>query len=149
MSHKYFRIFSDLNKWHWGLVTVYSFVLTEHSFFLLFWNRITWSKLQMGIIYQENVHNFKKWNFRLFTHVNENHFSTKPTFQKFIALLDNYNYNIGQTEDLTSDEWAEIEDFLTEVIKTQVMQLAYGYLLNNSKTHFDKWFCEKTIFFSK
>lgn len=149
MSHKYFRIFSDLisgiGVWSLFIVLFWQNIL----FFLLFWNRITWSKLQMGIIYQENVRNFKKWNFRLFTHVNENHFSTKPTFQKFIALLDNYNYNIGQTEDLTSDEWAEIEDFLTEVIKTQVMQLAYGYLLNNSKTHFDKWFCEKTIFFSK
>lgn len=68
---------------------------------------------------------------KLFTYINENHFNTKPTFQKFIALLDNYNRNIGQTEELTPSEWTEIEDFLSTVLQTQVMKLTYDYLLNN------------------
>ena len=69
----------------------------------------------------------------LFTFVNENHLNSTPTFQKFIALLDNYNKNIGQTEELTPAELDEIENFLTTIIPIQVMQLAYGYLFDKGK----------------
>lgn len=67
----------------------------------------------------------------LFTVVNENHLNSTPTFQKFIALLDNYNKNIGQADELTPAELDEIDNFLNAIIPTQVMQLAYGYLFDN------------------
>lgn len=66
----------------------------------------------------------------LFTFVSENHLNCTPTFQKFIALLDNYNTNIGQADELTPAELDETENFLNTIIPTQVMQLAYRYLFD-------------------
>ncbi|XP_067667898.1 uridylate-specific endoribonuclease-like [Haliotis asinina] len=68
-----------------------------------------------------------------FRYVNEAIFS-RPTFSRLIPLLDNYNPNIGESESLTSAQWAEINSFLDEVLATSVMQKAYNYLLNEGKT---------------
>lgn len=71
--------------------------------------------------------------YSLFTFVNENHLNCTPTFHKFIALLDNYNKDIGQADELTPAELDETENFLNTIIPTQVMQLAYRYLFDKGK----------------
>ncbi|XP_071106086.1 uridylate-specific endoribonuclease-like [Haliotis cracherodii] len=69
-----------------------------------------------------------------FSYVNEAIFTSRPTFALLLPLLDNYNPNIGQSESLTSAQWAEINSFLDAVLATSVMQKAYNYLLNEGKT---------------
>lgn len=55
----------------------------------------------------------------------------RPTYQKLIALLDNYIVNVRQSEDHLGDnsqEDDEIGDFLNEVLNTAVMQAALEYI---------------------
>ncbi|XP_069106452.1 uridylate-specific endoribonuclease-like [Argopecten irradians] len=65
---------------------------------------------------------------RLFQYVNENHLFTKPTYSAFIALLDNFDKNTAHSEHTTSTETAEIDRFITEVMRTSVMTETYQFL---------------------
>ncbi|OWF50055.1 Poly(U)-specific endoribonuclease [Mizuhopecten yessoensis] len=67
-------------------------------------------------------------NNRLFHYVNENHLFTKPTYSAFIALLDNFDKNTAHSEHTSSTETAEIDRFITEVMKTSVMSETYRFL---------------------
>ena len=66
----------------------------------------------------------------LFNHVNQNKINL-PTYQKLISLLDNYIINARLSEDLLGDnavEDQEIEEFLQQIMSTQVIQRALSYI---------------------
>ncbi|XP_060051474.1 uridylate-specific endoribonuclease [Erinaceus europaeus] len=63
----------------------------------------------------------------LFTYVNEKLFS-KPTYAAFINLLNNYHRTTGQGEHFSTQQLAEQDTFLTEVMKTAVMKELYRFL---------------------
>uniref|UniRef100_A0A194AK59 Uridylate-specific endoribonuclease n=1 Tax=Pinctada fucata TaxID=50426 RepID=A0A194AK59_PINFU len=65
--------------------------------------------------------------------INENNVFSKPTFQAFLPLLDNYKSWIGEVETLTSSQWNEINHFLDVIMQTSVMDLTYKFLLDNGK----------------
>lgn len=72
---------------------------------------------------------------KFFTSVDETVFLNQTnTYYKFIALLNNYNPYIGQSEYISAEEQAEINSFLDAVMQTEVMSLAYDYLLTNGYT---------------
>jgi poly(U)-specific endoribonuclease len=70
---------------------------------------------------------------RLFTFVNERVFE-RPTFKAFIALLDNYIAQTGQSEVVTDEERAENRQFLDMIMDTAVMQYVHAYLVARGKT---------------
>ena len=69
--------------------------------------------------------------FRLFTYVNETKLSGS-TYAAFMNLLDNYKHTIGQPEEVSLSEFEEIDKFLDEVLKTEVMIIASAYLSSKS-----------------
>ncbi len=54
---------------------------------------------------------------------------TRSTYAAFIELLDNYNPYIGQEEEECSKCEAEIEQFIDEVMKTQVMLRTWQFMV--------------------
>ncbi len=52
----------------------------------------------------------------------------KPTFQRFYALLDNYERSIGQAERVTRQEKQENRDFIDAILETGPMQYLLKYL---------------------
>ncbi|KAJ8322047.1 hypothetical protein KUTeg_000518, partial [Tegillarca granosa] len=75
---------------------------------------------------------------KFFTSVDETVFLNQTkTYYKFIALLNNYNPYIGQSEYISAEEQAEINSFLDAVMQTEVMSLAYDYLLTNDSSGFE------------
>jgi len=64
---------------------------------------------------------------RFFTRMNEA-LLRKPSYAKFIALLDNYNPVLGRREDNTPQEQAEQSSFLDTMIATPVMRKAWDFL---------------------
>lgn len=73
------------------------------------------------------------FGFRLFRHVSQDLLS-KPLYRKFLALLDNYTPSTGQREYETAEERREVDDFLEEVLKTEVFNKTYEFLRNHGKT---------------
>nr|CAH8824634.1 unnamed protein product [Trichobilharzia regenti] len=69
----------------------------------------------------------------LFEYVNEDVLKKKPTFAKFIALLDNYCPQVGITENVTEEEIKEEDEFIEELMKTKIMKMTYEYLLEKQK----------------
>ncbi|XP_013396722.1 poly(U)-specific endoribonuclease-C [Lingula anatina] len=65
---------------------------------------------------------------KLFSSLDEKKLFAKPTYAKFIALLNNYIAQTGRTESVSSTEQRENEAFLDEVLKTTVMQEAWKFL---------------------
>nr|XP_006134701.1 poly(U)-specific endoribonuclease isoform X2 [Pelodiscus sinensis] len=63
----------------------------------------------------------------LYTYVNEKLFS-KPTYASFIRLLDNYQRMTGRGEAVSAEERKEQENFLREVMKTELMKTLYSFL---------------------
>ena len=68
----------------------------------------------------------------LFKYVDETVFQ-KPTFQSFIALLDNYTASLGVAESYTQQEAAEMERFLAVVMDTACMRYTYEWLTRKKK----------------
>eukprot|EP01031_Cornospumella_fuschlensis_P029242 gene29242-35298_t len=58
----------------------------------------------------------------------------KPTYAAFIALLDNYIAELGQSEVVDAHELTENRRFLNLIMDTPVMQYAHQYLLRTGKT---------------
>jgi len=54
--------------------------------------------------------------------------TTVPIYQKLTALFDDYIRDDSITEDLTSAEWQEIDDFLSEAMKSDALQLTHDFL---------------------
>ncbi|KAF1529309.1 Poly(U)-specific endoribonuclease, partial [Eudyptes moseleyi] len=63
----------------------------------------------------------------LYKYVNEELFS-KPTYASFIKLLDNYQRVTGREEDVTAEELREQDNFLKEVMKTELMKKLFAFL---------------------
>lgn len=57
----------------------------------------------------------------------------RPTFAKFVALLDNYVRSTGTSETETAQERKENVDFLNEIMLTAPMQYAHAYLIKKGK----------------
>uniref|UniRef100_A0A5K4F7F7 Uridylate-specific endoribonuclease n=1 Tax=Schistosoma mansoni TaxID=6183 RepID=A0A5K4F7F7_SCHMA len=69
----------------------------------------------------------------LFEYVNDDIFRNRPTFSKFIALLDNYNPQVGVTEVVTVEQNREEDDFINELLKTKIMNMTYDFLVKKQK----------------
>uniref|UniRef100_A0A452H3U5 Uridylate-specific endoribonuclease n=1 Tax=Gopherus agassizii TaxID=38772 RepID=A0A452H3U5_9SAUR len=69
----------------------------------------------------------------LYTYVNEKLFS-KPTYASFIKLLDNYQRMTGSGEAFSAEQLKEQENFLQEVMKTELMIKLYNFLHKKSNT---------------
>ncbi|KAL7486371.1 hypothetical protein ACHAW6_011964 [Cyclotella cf. meneghiniana] len=65
----------------------------------------------------------------LFTHMNHQVFSTRPTFKAFRALLDNYSACTGEEEEVSEQELFENKVFLDAVMETAVMKYCHQYCL--------------------
>ncbi|CAH8436169.1 unnamed protein product [Schistosoma rodhaini] len=73
----------------------------------------------------------------LFEFINEEILRKRPTFTKFIALLDNYNPQVGVTEIVTEHHYREEDEFINELLKTKVMKMTYDYLIEKRKVSGD------------
>ena len=74
----------------------------------------------------------------LFHHVNSAKLEL-PTYQKIISLLDNYVLNARLSEDLLGDnavEDGEINEFLQQIMPTEVIQRALNYINNDLGLNF-------------
>jgi poly(U)-specific endoribonuclease len=69
----------------------------------------------------------------LFSYVDESVLS-RPTFQTFVALLDNYTAQVGVTERVTQSELQENSTFLHHIMQTPCMRYLHQYLLAKGKT---------------
>ncbi|CAH8465534.1 unnamed protein product [Schistosoma turkestanicum] len=69
----------------------------------------------------------------LFEFVDESLFQNRPTFTKFIALLDNYNPQVGVTEKPTEQQLREEDDFIKELLKTKIMKMTHEFLVRRGK----------------
>lgn len=69
---------------------------------------------------------------RLYKYVNEKLFS-KPTYSSFIKLLDNYQRATGREEEVTAEELREQDNFLKEVMKTELMKKLFTFLHEKSE----------------
>ncbi|XP_059494909.1 uridylate-specific endoribonuclease A [Stegostoma tigrinum] len=67
---------------------------------------------------------------RLFAYVNEEVLFSRPTFAKFIALLNNYNRMTGIAEKFTVEQLAEQDMFITEIMKSSIMDKLYQIFLS-------------------
>ncbi|XP_067909848.1 uridylate-specific endoribonuclease A [Heterodontus francisci] len=70
---------------------------------------------------------------RLFTYVNEEILFSRPTFAKFIALLNNYNRMTGVAERFTVEQLAEQDAFIAEIMRTSIMNKLYQVLLSKKR----------------
>ncbi|NXD86003.1 ENDOU endoribonuclease, partial [Halcyon senegalensis] len=68
----------------------------------------------------------------LYKYVNEKLFS-KPTYASFIKLLDNYQRVTGREEDVTTEELREQDNFLKEVMKTELMKKLFAFLYEKNR----------------
>ena len=68
----------------------------------------------------------------LFNHMNMEHpFWSSQTTTAFIALLDNYEREVGVAEKVTREEKVEMEEFLDAICSTPVMVFAFNWLRRN------------------
>ncbi|XP_064408386.1 uridylate-specific endoribonuclease A [Latimeria chalumnae] len=70
---------------------------------------------------------------RLYTFVNEGVFFARPTFAAFISLLNNYHQKTGEAEVFSNEQFAEQDTFLSEIMKTPIMQEFYNFLHSKSE----------------
>uniref|UniRef100_H3B059 Uridylate-specific endoribonuclease n=1 Tax=Latimeria chalumnae TaxID=7897 RepID=H3B059_LATCH len=70
---------------------------------------------------------------RLYTFVNEGVFFARPTFAAFISLLNNYHQKTGEAEVFSNEQFAEQDTFLSEIMKTPIMQEFYNFLHSKSR----------------
>ncbi|XP_014814993.1 PREDICTED: poly(U)-specific endoribonuclease-C-like, partial [Calidris pugnax] len=67
---------------------------------------------------------------RLFSYVAEERLFSRPTFSRFLALLDNYEEATGHQETVTAQEMEEEEAFLDAVFQTPVMATLTSFFLD-------------------
>lgn len=70
---------------------------------------------------------------RLFSYVDEGALFSKPTFARLLALLDNYQRMTGKEEAVTRVEDQEVNAFLDEIFKTQVMEKLSQFFISKGK----------------
>ncbi|NXN21473.1 ENDUC protein, partial [Nycticryphes semicollaris] len=66
---------------------------------------------------------------RLFSYVAEERLFSRPTFSRFLALLDNYEEVTGHQEKVTAQEREEEEAFLDAIFQTPVMATLTSFFL--------------------
>ncbi|XP_072703414.1 uridylate-specific endoribonuclease C-like isoform X2 [Ciconia boyciana] len=66
---------------------------------------------------------------RLFSYVAEERLFSRPTFSRFLALLDNYEEVTGHNETVTAEEEEEEEAFLDAIFQTRVMATLTSFFL--------------------
>lgn len=69
----------------------------------------------------------------LFTYVDTNRLFRRPTYRRFIALLDNYVAKTGTAERVTGEERKENRDFIDAIMQTAPMQFCHAYCRANAK----------------
>ncbi|XP_041030231.1 poly(U)-specific endoribonuclease-A [Carcharodon carcharias] len=67
---------------------------------------------------------------RLYSYVNEEVLFSRPTFARFIALLSNYHRMTGIAEKFTMEQLEEQDMFITEIMKTFIMDKLFRVLLS-------------------
>ncbi|XP_074791646.1 uridylate-specific endoribonuclease D-like [Natator depressus] len=67
---------------------------------------------------------------KLFSYVDEDALFSKPTFARLLALLNNYERMTGKEEVVTASERQEVDAFLDEIFKTQVMAKLSQFFLS-------------------
>ncbi|NWR40471.1 ENDOU endoribonuclease, partial [Tachuris rubrigastra] len=77
----------------------------------------------------------------LYKHVNEELFS-KATYSSFIKLLDNYQRATGREEEVTAEELREQDNFLGEVMKTELMRKLFAFLREKNRYGSEQEFLE-------
>ncbi|NXK98450.1 ENDOU endoribonuclease, partial [Formicarius rufipectus] len=77
----------------------------------------------------------------LYKYVNEELFS-KPTYSSFIKLLDNYQRATGREEEVTAEELQEQDNFLREVMKTEIMKKLFAFLHGKNRYGSEQEFLE-------
>ncbi len=66
---------------------------------------------------------------RLFTNVNSQIFTRRPTYHAFKQLLDNYTVDTRTREEVTERERAEVHAFLGAIMDTAPMKYCHQYCL--------------------
>ena len=51
------------------------------------------------------------------------------TYTRFVSLLDNYEVNIRRVDEYTLTEKSEIDGFLDEILKTEVVRYLEDFLM--------------------
>lgn len=70
----------------------------------------------------------------LFSSVNEEHpFWSSTVTRTFVALLDNYEREVGKQERITAEEKQEMADFIDALAETKVIQFVFHYLQVHGK----------------
>mmetsp|Transcript_33066 Transcript_33066/g.46946 ORF Transcript_33066/g.46946 Transcript_33066/m.46946 type:complete len:482 (-) Transcript_33066:114-1559(-) len=92
------------------------------------------NRLEPEVDYELNVQRGKKPYWKedsaadpLFTRVNTREFQQRPTYRTFMALLDNYQSEVGISEEVTNCERVEIWTFLKTIMQTAPMQFCHKY----------------------
>ncbi|CAI9553987.1 unnamed protein product, partial [Staurois parvus] len=67
---------------------------------------------------------------KLFSYVNEAKLFARPTYSRYIALLDNYEKITGTAETVPSGEVTEQNAFIDEVFKTSIFSLLSNFLVS-------------------
>lgn len=70
----------------------------------------------------------------LFTRVDTRTLFRRPTYRSFIALLDNYSAQTGESEKVTSNERRENQQFIDAVMQTGPMQFCHSYCRVHAKS---------------
>jgi poly(U)-specific endoribonuclease len=103
------------------------------------WN-LDANRLKPDVDYKINVQEGKKPFWKddkaedpLFSFVDERQAMKRPTYQTFLALLNNYEPQTGETEHISSVERREMDAFLSAIMQTAPMQYCHQYLLANCK----------------
>ncbi|XP_005099015.1 poly(U)-specific endoribonuclease-A [Aplysia californica] len=66
----------------------------------------------------------------LFDWLDEEQVFSRPTYKAFRALLDNYEMDLSEEEEVTWEERQENYDFLTAIMDTAVMKEAHQFLVS-------------------
>lgn len=73
---------------------------------------------------------------RLFKYVKEASLFSNPTYAALIALLDNYQSKTGQSENFSSEQIKEQENFINECIQnTELGKKLYDFLHSKGFFH--------------
>lgn len=107
------------------------------------WTLDTPNRLHPGVDYAINLQGTKKpypidndvAELPLFRFVNQRIFDEKPTYNKFLALLDNYSPTTCVAENVTKIEKAEEYAFLEAVMNTPVMSFCYQFCKTQQKSN--------------
>ena len=65
---------------------------------------------------------------RLFSNVDGGAYTSKESIRLFIQMLDNYDPQIGQSDQITASEWTEINTFFNLIDNKPIFRELYQFL---------------------